>query len=94
MRNTGKANTALIQKRRVMSRNSALFSTGALRGSNAMPHFGQLPGPMRTTSGCMGQVYSIALVLVGTGATGSSVMPHFGQFPGAGWRISGCIGQV
>jgi hypothetical protein len=31
-------------------------------GSSAMPHFGQEPGPGCLTSGCMGQVYSIALL--------------------------------
>jgi len=92
MTNTGKASAALTQKRRVMSFNSALSSAGALRGSSAIPQIGQLPGSLRTTSGCIGQVYSTA---PGAGGdSGSSAMPHFGQFPGAGWRISGCIGQV
>src|SRR4030065_154345 len=90
MMNTGKASAALVQKRRVMSFNSVLSSDVALRGSRAMPQIGQLPGSLRTTSGCIGQVYSTA-----PGADGdsvSSVTPHFGQVPGAGWGISGCIG--
>ena len=36
-----------------------------MRGSSAMPQMGHVPGPGRTTSGCIGQVYSAA---VGAGA--------------------------
>ena len=31
-------------------------------GSRNMPHFGHFPGPACRTSGCMGQVYSVAAV--------------------------------
>src|SRR5574340_1607103 len=78
--NTGKASAALVQKRRVMSFNSVLSSVVALRGSRAMPQIGQLPGSLRTTSGCIGQVYSTAPGA--DGDSGSSAMPHFGQLPG------------
>ena len=56
----GRDKTALTQKRRVMSLSSASSSppsADATMGSRAMPHFGQLPGPSWTISGCMGQVY-------------------------------------
>jgi hypothetical protein len=82
----------LAQKRRVISASSELPSIDALRGSSAMPHLGQFPGSLRTTSGCIGQVYSTASFE--GGARASRAMPHFGQLPGDGWRISGCIGQV
>jgi hypothetical protein len=57
-----------------------------------MPQIGQLPGPSRTISGCIGHVYSI--FVAGAAETGSSAMPHFGQLPGPICRISGCIGHV
>src|SRR5882672_11596073 len=57
-----------------------------------MPHFGQFPGRLLRTSGCMGQVYSVATGTVGT--IGTSAMPHFGHEPGPSRTISGCIGQV
>jgi hypothetical protein len=37
-----------------------------------MPHFGQVPGPSRTTSGCIGQVYFTASVVGGIGGWGGS----------------------
>ena len=49
-----------------------------------MPQIGQLPGPLRTISGCMGQVYSTV--------SGSSAMPHLGHAPGlllADFRVHG-----
>jgi hypothetical protein len=58
-----------------------------------MPHFGQLPGSLRTISGCMGQVNS-TLVDAALGASSSSAIPHFGHGAGSGDRTSGCIGQV
>ena len=49
MTNTGKASAVLTQKRRVISRSSALSSVGgALRGSSDIPQIGQLPGSLRT----------------------------------------------
>jgi hypothetical protein len=39
-------------------------------GSSAIPQIGQVPGPLRTICGCMGQTYSTACVGV-IGATGS-----------------------
>ena len=46
------------QNRRVIKTNSGFASsaTEAVRGSKAMPQMGQVPGPSRTTSGCIGQV--------------------------------------
>ena len=35
--------------------------TACSAGSSAMPHLGQLPGPIWLTSGAMGQMYSTAL---------------------------------
>jgi len=56
---SGAVSTTPIQKRRVMSTSSALgpssSATGS-RGSSAMPHLGQLPGPTWRTSGCIGHV--------------------------------------
>ena len=47
------------RNRHVKSRcsGSGVSSSVAAVGSSAMPHFGQVPGPIRSTSGCMGQVY-------------------------------------
>ena len=90
----GRAKATLTQKRRDMSVNSALSSglaTGVI-GSSAMPQIGQLPGPSRTISGCIGQVYLTAFSI--RGCAGSSDMPHFGQFPGLFSQTSGCIGQM
>jgi len=58
-----------------------------------MPHFGQGPGLSWTTSGCMGQTYS---VLVAGGAVGdlSSAMPHLGHAPGRSLLTSGSIGHM
>src|SRR5262245_19334167 len=60
-RTTGAPRTTPIQKRRVMSTSSGsgLSVRSGTRGSSAMPQIGQAPGPGRTISGCMGQVYSI-----------------------------------
>lgn len=57
-RNTGTASPRPIQKRRVMSRNSALgpVSPVAISGSRAMPQIGQFPGAGRLIWGCIGQV--------------------------------------
>ena len=55
---TGTVSARLTQKRRVMSTSSWFGPSSAVTssGSSAMPHFGQLPGPTRRTSGCMGHV--------------------------------------
>ena len=91
---SGAVSARLIQKRRVMSRSSGLSSsTVTVRGSSAMPQIGQLPGSARTISGCIGQVYSVRLV-VRVGDSGSSAIPHFGQGPGPNCRTSGHIGQT
>jgi len=93
-RKTGMARTVLTQKRRLMSSSSPVSSSVAtVRGSSAMPHFGQFPGWSCTTSGCMGQTYSVLRTAAGARA-GSRAMPHFGQAPGPDWRTSGCMGQV
>ena len=91
----GTVSAAANQNRRVMSRSSGLssLSTVTVRGSSAMPHFGQSPGSSRTTSGCMGQVHSVRVERAGT-PLGSSAMPHDGQSPGPTCSTSGCMGHV
>src|ERR1022692_1173021 len=86
---SGAVSARLIQKRRVMSRSSGFSSVAAVtvRGSSAMPQIGHEPGPGRTISGCMGQVYSVRVDARGTSA--SSAMPQDGQAPGLGSRTSG-----
>ena len=94
---SGPDRTTLTQKRRVMSFNSwssSWPSSDTVSGSNAMPQMGQLPGPSRTISACIGQVYCVLGLPVGGGLTGSKAMPHLGQAPGPSWRTSGCIGHV
>ena len=90
----GTVSAKLIQKRRVMSRNSGFSSAAAVtvRGSRAIPQIGQLPGSKRTISGCIGQVYST--LLAARGVSGSSAIPHFGQAPGLVSRTSGSMGQT
>ncbi len=63
------------------------------RGSSAIPQIGQLPGPGRTISGCIGQVYSVR-VAGAAKVAGSNAMPHFGQLPGSCLLTSGSIGQM
>ncbi len=88
---SGAVSTALTQKRRVMLRSSESSSFVPATGTSVMPHLGQLPGLGLRTSGCIGQVYSVAAL---AGSRGTSVMPHFGQLPGPACWISACIGQV
>src|ERR1700733_4332640 len=91
---SGAVRARLTQKRRVMSRSSG-FSSGAaltVRGSSAMPQIGQEPGPGRTISGCMGQVYSVRADT--DGISGSSDIPQEGHAPALLSRTSGHIGQT
>jgi hypothetical protein len=92
---SGTVSATPIQNRRVMSRSSGLTGSSAVtvRGSRAMPQMGQLPGSLRTISGCIGQTHSVR-VAGSRGVSGSSAMPQLGQAPGPAWRTSGCIGQV
>ncbi len=55
---SGRVNTALIQKRRLMSSSSAVSSSPVITpsGSSAMPHSGQGEARTSRTSGCIGQV--------------------------------------
>ena len=94
MTSSGAVSARLIQKRRVMSRSSGLSSAAAVtvRGSSAMPQIGHEPGPGRTISGCMGQVYSVRVEATGT--SGSSAIPQEGQAPGLFSRTSGHMGQT
>src|SRR2546421_215001 len=57
----GTVRATLIQNLRVILTSSGFGSSSSVkvRGSNAMPQIGQVPGASRTTSGCIGQVYSI-----------------------------------
>ena len=93
-RNSGAVRTALPKRRRVMSLSSGLSGSSAVtvRGSKAIPQMGQEPGSERTTSGCMGQTYSV--LTAGATSTGSSAIPHIGHGPGFSLRTSGCMGQV
>ena len=78
-----------------MSTSSGLGASSCVtaRGSSAMPHAGHGPGSSRTTSGCIGQVYSTAAG--GAAAnSGSSAMPQLGQGTGSVSRTSGHIGQT
>src|SRR6266568_1675824 len=58
----GAVSAALTQNRRdiLSSSGSACSSAVTWRGSSAIPQIGHAPGPFRTTSGCIGQVYSLA----------------------------------
>ena len=61
--------TRQTQNRRVISTSSGFVSSPeAVIGSSAMPQMGQLPGPSRTISGCIGQVYC----LPASGSAGAS----------------------
>ncbi len=95
MASRGAVRARLTQKRRVMSRSSGFSSCAAVtvRGSSAMPQIGHEPGPGRTTSGCMGQVYSMRADGA-AGTSGSSAIPQEGQAPGLGSRTSGHMGQT
>ena len=57
--NTGTPSAVATQNRRVMSRSSPSSSGSSAEvtfGSSAMPHFGQVPGPRCSISGCIGHV--------------------------------------
>ncbi len=91
---SGSVSARLIQNRRVISRSSGFSSASAVtvRRSSAMPQMGHDPGPVRTISGCIGQVYSTRFAV--TGASGSSAIPHRGQAPELLSRTSGHIGHT
>ena len=95
MATNGRDSPRHTQNRLRMFRSSGFSSSSAstVRGSSAIPHFGQLPEWSCTTSGCIGQVYSIR-VAGSVGLIGSRAIPHSGQSPGPFCRTSGCIGQV
>jgi hypothetical protein len=80
---SGSASATLIQKRLVIPDNSGEAPSPALttRGSNVIPHIGQLPGSERMICGCIGQTYAV-FETDWMGATGSSAMPHLGHDPG------------
>ena len=67
---TGIVSTSPIQNLREKSTSSGsgpASGSGKPFGSRAMPHFGQLPGPICSISGCIGQVYT---AFTSTGPTG------------------------
>ena len=76
----GTVSAVATQKRRVMSRNSALSPDVpvAITGSSAMPQMGQLPGPICRTWGCIGQVnatsWSAAVTESLTGLDGGTAL--------------------
>ena len=74
MTNTSKVSGSVRQKRRRKSSSSGLCCSSAvgMTGSSAMPHFGQVPGPTCSTSGCMGQLYRAPSSAGSTGAAGDS----------------------
>src|SRR5687767_12927338 len=78
-RNTGAPRTTPIQNRRVMSASSGFGAslTSGTRGSSAIPHFGHVPGPSCTTSGCIGHVYSIGFASRVLGGFASRVLGGF-----------------
>src|SRR5882757_8681328 len=92
---SGTVRAALTQNRRLISRSSGFSSSPrvTVRGSSAMPQMGQLPGPGRTISGCIGQVHSV-LVAGSCGDSGSNAIPHFGHGPGPSCLTSAHIGQT
>ena len=51
-----------------------------------MAQCAQWPGSSLTTSGCIGQVYVVAVA--------SSFIPQWGQLPGSSLTTSGCMGQA
>jgi hypothetical protein len=59
---TGIDRATPTQNRRVMSASSGLgpLSAVTVTGSSAIPQIGHEPGPGRRTSGCIGQVHSVA----------------------------------
>ena len=80
---TGADKTRLTQKRLLILMSSGFSSSSAVtvRGSRAIPHFGQSPGLSLTTSGCIGHVHSV-FAGAASRARGSSAIPHLGQSPG------------
>ncbi len=56
-----------IQNRRVMSRSSGFSASSKVgtRGSRAIPQMGQVPGSLRTISGCIGQVQTAPVEAAG-----------------------------
>jgi hypothetical protein len=54
---TGMASVVAIQNlRRTLRISPSSSASVGIKGSSAMPHFGQWPGPIWRISGCMGQV--------------------------------------
>ncbi len=84
---SGTVSTAPIQRRRLKSTSSGFgpsSGAGTPIGSRAMPQIGHSPGPSRTISGCMGQVY---LVPAGRAAP-LSLRPSGTKFPGSAANLS------
>jgi len=92
---SGTDKIVLMMNRRIISFNSGLdsVSSDTVLGSKAIPQIGQSPGSSLTTSGCIGQTYSVFTFGM-AGATGSRAIPQCGHDPGPSWRTSGCIGHV
>src|SRR5713226_2464475 len=99
MSRTGVVRIALAQNRRVISASSGFSccSRVTVVGSSAMPQMGHTPGPLRTTSGCMGQVYVTSAAPTGDTArgaagvaTGACVIAGLSPvyFSGSAWNFS------
>ena len=92
--NNGTVNIRLKVNRRLISSNSGFSSPKTtVRASKAIPQAGHEPGDSSTTSGCIGQIYSVFLD-GGTKASGSNAIPHFGQISGLSLSTPGHIGQI
>src|SRR5712692_7796312 len=94
---TGSDKAALTQKRRRIESYSGSASTPAKmsKGSSAMPQMGQLPGPNRMISGCIGQVYRF---FSPSDAASDAVVPECSIAPCPGgaepWSISAAPGAA
>src|SRR5512145_3208054 len=80
---SGMDNAVPIQNRRVRSRSSESSAAPVPAiGTRAIPHLGQEPGPSRTISGCMGQVYCAPLI-ASAGGAGGATGPLLAYFAGS-----------
>src|SRR5689334_22790722 len=80
MSRIGAVASTLARNRRCISVSSGFVSGSRLtvRGSSAIPQIGQDPGPVRTTSGCIGQVYVVgAAETAGAGRGGGASPVYF-----------------
>src|SRR6266404_4522676 len=74
MSRTGVVRIALVQNRRFISASSGFSSCSRVTvfGSRAIPQMGHAPGPVRTISGCIGQVYVTSTAPTGAATDGTA----------------------